>query len=626
MKRRRLLEAGLGAMLGAGPKAAMGGEEAAPEPLRIADLAVPGAGSLQPAEFGIVGVFDVDWLLQPRFTRLLDHLAASPGAFKAVRFFGALNSGELEDKFPKRSGGVWRRIEDPPDFTTTLRALDALVSRGLVPFIALTFFPSAVSASPIAPPANFEAWGLLVRNFLDAVVARFGAIEVARWWFEAWNEPNMPPFWGGSFDQFLALYRATSNAVVESGHAVRLGGPALAYVPTEGPALMERFLRFIQREPALRCEFISYHRKGIWVTGEDEPLLARLGDAAAEVADLVLRLVPERARGLYIVNDEADMKVGFDDPFEPRLTEQFPAWLAASLILHEDLSDRYAPHGMRFLAEADDANQQLVRAPFDGRRSLMTPTSANAPEDLLKLPVFAFYELLPLLGDRRCVSRTGSDPVTTELRRLATVANTQIGVLFTSFPDQRRGPGWRVEYTLEAIPWPRINVAWFRIDHTHANAFTASGEQMPAVLQGPEVLRRIRSAQELGVAAPIRSGLVLNDGVFRDDLELAPFATALLWITPFSSEPPAPPQWLSGEASSGNAVLRWTPSRQTGFYTYEVFRMPPDRPGVRVSPVPLRSAMWVDTAPPPGAHVYGVRTVTASGVASALVSGPRIRI
>src|SRR4051812_10565735 len=76
--------------------------------------ALPGdegtAGFLRfrPADFGIVGVFDVDWLLQPRFTRLLDSMAASPGAFSGVRFFGALNSGELENVFPQSSGGVWR--------------------------------------------------------------------------------------------------------------------------------------------------------------------------------------------------------------------------------------------------------------------------------------------------------------------------------------------------------------------------------------------------------------------------------------------------------------------------------------------------------------------------------------
>ncbi|MBV9117217.1 MAG: hypothetical protein JOY63_07610, partial [Acetobacteraceae bacterium] len=190
--------------------------------------AMPGVAppSFQAAAFNTVGVFDIDWLLDPRFTRLLDTMAASPQAFGGVRFFGALNSGERENVFPKGSGGVWRSPDQPIDLSVTLRALAELTSRGLVPFVGLTFFPAAVSPSPIQPPPSFDRWQTLVRTFLDQCVARFGAAEVGRWWFEVWNEPNMPPFWSGSFEEYLALYRATSEAVLSAGHAVRLGGPA----------------------------------------------------------------------------------------------------------------------------------------------------------------------------------------------------------------------------------------------------------------------------------------------------------------------------------------------------------------------------------------------------------------
>jgi Glycosyl hydrolases family 39 len=245
--RRRLLAAGAGAVVGGGPEPSWADKKTAAPRLSVTESATAEGAPLRAAEFAMVGVFDVDWLLEPRFTRLLDYFAASPGAFRAVRCFGALNSGEREDTFPRLPGGVWLQRDERPDFSTTLRALAALVSRDLVPFVALTFFPPAVSSSPTTPPADFGAWRTLVRGFLDAVVARFGAGEVARWWFEVWNEPNMPPFWGGSFDRYLELYRATSDTVEQSGHEVRLGGPALAYIPGEGPALMARFLRFLAR-------------------------------------------------------------------------------------------------------------------------------------------------------------------------------------------------------------------------------------------------------------------------------------------------------------------------------------------------------------------------------------------
>jgi glycosyl hydrolase family 39 (putative alpha-L-iduronidase) len=607
-----------------------------PEHVSITASGVPKGVLLPSEDFGLVGVYDVDWLLDPQFTRLLDNFAASPGAFTAVRFFGALNSGERENTLPTGNGGVWRRREETPDFSITLDALDALVSRGLAPFLTLSFFPMAVSPSPVVPPQDFVVWTELVQAFLNAAVVRFGPEEVLRWRFEVWNEPNFQPFWAGNFKQYMDLYRATNEAVRRSGYRVRLGGPTVVYTPdSDGAELIERFLRFLADEPAVQCNFVSYHRKGAWLLDQDAPWLGGLQDAAEQIAQAVLRLVPERAHGLELINNEGDMKVGFTKPFEPRMTEQFPAWLAASLIVHEALSVKYAAQGMRFLAASDDANQHLVQAPFDGRRSVMTRAS-NRPDDLLKLPVYAFYELLRLLGSRHAT--TVAAPASAlfpanDLLHLATVDDKYFGVLLVSYPDRRAsgdagGRRWVVDYTLEDIPWLRINAVWFSINHDHTNPLDeARGAGSALMLESPEAIGRVRAAQELGVISSIKSGLSVSKGVFRDSIGLAPFATALLWITPFSLDRPKAPTLLAVELSYGNVVLRWTPTREPSFYGYEIFRTGPDgQPGLCLSPRPLRSALWVDTAPPTGTHVYGVRTVTASGISSAIVLASPIQI
>src|SRR4051812_17707789 len=55
---------------------------------QVVDVSVKSEGSTSPGferqDFGTVGIFDVDWLVQPEFTHLLDNLAASPGAFHGV--------------------------------------------------------------------------------------------------------------------------------------------------------------------------------------------------------------------------------------------------------------------------------------------------------------------------------------------------------------------------------------------------------------------------------------------------------------------------------------------------------------------------------------------------------------
>jgi hypothetical protein len=78
--------------------------------------------AFDPADFGIVGVFDVDWLSHPDFTLLLDNMAASPRAFRGVRFFGAFTAGTPDDFLPESGGVVWTDPDGEIDFTPTFVA------------------------------------------------------------------------------------------------------------------------------------------------------------------------------------------------------------------------------------------------------------------------------------------------------------------------------------------------------------------------------------------------------------------------------------------------------------------------------------------------------------------------
>ncbi len=613
--RRRTL---LGTCLASTAAAGLPGRGAAQAVVRVTAAVPPDALPFRVADFNTVGVFDADWLVDQRYGRLLDTMAASPGAFGGVRFFGALNAGSREDDFPTASGGTWLRAAEPPDFSAALRILDGLVGRGLVPFVALTFFPPAVSPDPIAPPARLDGWERLVRAFLEAATARFGAAELSRWWLEAWNEPNMPQFWRGSFDAYLELYRATARAVRAAGGDLRLGGPAIAWLPDgSGPRLMEHFLRFLAAEPDLPCRFLSFHRKGVWEEAEGEPQVARLVEAAEATAELALRLVPERcARGLAVVNNEADMRVGFQHPYAPRLTERFPSWLAATATAHARLSAGYGRRGLRFVAAADNANQHLVREPFDGRRALMTPTRADRLADLVKLPVFGFYEMLRLLGDGPCAAEV----LEGGLFQLVTTGAGRVAAMLTHHPATAAGP-IALDWVVAGIPWPRANLALFRIDGVLSNAFAASGGRMPSAPIGPEAAAGLRQAAELTLAEAPRHGIDVAGGRLSLPLRLGPFATVLALVTPFDPAPPPAPRWAEALLADGDAVLRWTGEGGAELLGYELTRL--DVPG-RVAPMPLRGEMWVDTAPGPAAR-YALRAVSTSGMRSAAVPAPALR-
>lgn len=603
----------------------------------------------------------------------------------------------------RASGTVWP-AGGSIQLTGTLNALAQLTSRGLVPFVVLGFFPdgiytnTSVAGSGVTgpePPISSADWTnillnwqALIQAFFDALLAdtRFGAAAIAQWWFEVWNEPDNTGFWGpdastvpippgatpgaNALNYYQQLYQATSETIKTNGYKIRLGGPAIegpnvtgpvATTPPTTPTLMSEFIDFV-KSTGVQCNFLSFHGKGEWDGCLDgKPSLQSAVDAADQTAQLA------QAAGLSpttIVNDEADMRANFAVPFRPRMTQQFPAWLAAMMVAYDSLSSQYAP--IRFMAGSDNAELQLagltqfapgapanfVPAAFGQQRSIMTAASSwsdgTCPTDLLKVPAYNFYELLRLLGDQHGTFLTGASnyyPHNSDLFHMITVASTHIGSVFCVYPPSPPGgpaqSPWTINYSILGIPWTTINWYQFQIDETYSNGFTAAGgpaAEPSASICNPDDAAglpptalslaglnaaAIRQRQELSVAASAVR-MSLPGGTFSTVVKIPAYTTTVFWITEFTKDSPlAAPSWDTTAPyavdGAGNVLLRWQPETDAAFYSYEVYRDSQDQAAV-ISPSPLRASLWVDTAAftatGPASHTYWIRAVNASGAPS----------
>jgi hypothetical protein len=92
-------------------------------------------------------------------------------------------------------------------------------------------------------------------------------------------------------------------------------------------------------------------------------------------------------------------------------------------------------------------------------------------------------------------------------------------------------------------------------------------------------------------------------------------------VTPFRPAVPAAPEWVEASLAGRDAILRWRGGAGPDLLGYELTRLDLSRP---VAPMPLRGAMWVDTAAGPSAR-YAVRAVSTSGLRSAAVPAPGLR-
>ena len=101
----------------------------------------------------------------------------------------------------------------------------------------------------VAPPKDWNKWDQLIEAFARHLVERYGEDEVANWYFEVWNEPNID-FWAGAPKEatYYDLYDHTARAIKRVSARLRLGGPATAQAawPTVfWPTVKRRMFRSI---------------------------------------------------------------------------------------------------------------------------------------------------------------------------------------------------------------------------------------------------------------------------------------------------------------------------------------------------------------------------------------------
>src|ERR1017187_7923952 len=189
------------------------------------------------------------------------------------------------------------------NFSYVDQIYDGLLEDGVRPFVELSFMPRKLSAAPpavfpfwykplVSPPKDYGKWGELIGAFAQHLVERYGIDEVAEWYFEVWNEPNIL-FWAGKPPEstYYQLYAAAARALKGVDRRLRVGGPATAQ-----PAWVDRLIAYSGKNEG-PVDFGSTHPYGNEsaqnVLGTDEKISRR--DMVARAVRKVFEQVKQSA-------------------------------------------------------------------------------------------------------------------------------------------------------------------------------------------------------------------------------------------------------------------------------------------------------------------------------------------
>jgi xylan 1,4-beta-xylosidase len=282
------------------------------------------------------------------------------------------------------------------NFSYVDQIYDSLLANGVKPFVELSFMPNKLAASPVyqafwykpdvSPPKDWGRWDDLITTFVRHLVGRYGIDEVATWYFEVWNEPNLD-FWAGKPAQqtYWELYDHTALAVKKVDRRLRIGGPATAQA-----AWVDAFIQHCTQQK-IPLDFVSTHvyandlAKDVFGTNEDIPRDRMVCRAVGKVHE---QIRASSAPGLPLIWSEFNASY----KNEPEVTDSvyMGPWLAETIGQCDGLVDM-----MSYWTFSDVFEEQgVVKTPFYGGYGLLA-------EYGIPKPAYQAFALLHKLGDRR---------------------------------------------------------------------------------------------------------------------------------------------------------------------------------------------------------------------------------
>jgi xylan 1,4-beta-xylosidase len=349
------------------------------------------------------------------------------------------------------------------NFTYVDQIYDGLLARGVRPFVEISFMPYKLAAKQaihpfwykqnVAPPKDYAKWDALIHAFAQHLVDRYGIDEVAQWYFEVWNEPNID-FWAGEPKQstYFELYDHTARDLKAVSPSLRVGGPATAaahWIPA--------FLNHVSSEQ-IPIDFVSTHGyaddtvKDLFGTDEDIPMRDRVCRAVRKVHD---QIGASPLPALPLIWSEWNV------PSYGELGARDNWYVGPALA--RDISQCDGLAKMMSWWTFDDVFEEggVKNQPFDNGFGLIAP-------DKIKKPSFYDFSLLHELGNQR-VENSADDILVTRKKDGALV------VAAWNLVDMDKRTGARpitLRLLFKHVP-PRAAVTIQRIDETHGNPLTA---------------------------------------------------------------------------------------------------------------------------------------------------------
>ncbi|EGF92892.1 beta-xylosidase [Asticcacaulis biprosthecium C19] len=439
--------------------------------------------------------------------KLMSHLGELRPGQVYFRAHNLLSTGDGTPAFKWGSTNAYTEdAQGNPVYNWTVvdHIIDTYLARGVKPYLQIGFTPQAMSSAPegtpyqhtwrpgfaydliatgwVWPPKDYEKWEELVYQWTKHNVERYGRDEVATWYFQVWNEPNLKFYWAGTPEEFYRLHDHAIAGVRRALPEARVGGPDVA---GSGGAFMDGFLKHVVTgtnyatgETGTPTDFLSFHAKGAPKFTDGHVRMSMIEQLKAiDTGFGKVAAVPElKTRPIVIGENDPEGCAACPGPQNAyRNGTLYASYTAASYARIWELAGRHKVNLDGALTWAFTFEDQPW---FAGYRQLAT--------NGIDLPVINTFRLFSQLGPDQVAATSNAQVPLNDVMASGIRGPADVGVLATRTKDNRlailvwhyhdddiAGPVAAVALSVSGLKGKSVKVTQWRVDGDHGNAFTA---------------------------------------------------------------------------------------------------------------------------------------------------------
>jgi xylan 1,4-beta-xylosidase len=399
------------------------------------------------------------------------------------------------------------------NFSYVDQIYDGLLASHVKPFVELSFMPYQLAARQdlqafwyhpnVAPPKDYAKWDDLITQFMKHLLDRYGVDELASWYFEVWNEPNLD-FWTGNPKQqsYFELYDHTARDIKSVSPRLRVGGPATAQA-----AWVDAMIHHAA-QTHVPLDFVSSHVYGndkasdVFHTSENIPRDQMVCRAVKKVHD---EIKASSSPNLPLIWSE--FNAAYDNEVDVTDSIYMAPWMAGTISQCDGLTQM-----MSYWTFSDVFEEQgVVKQPFYGGFGLIA--AGGIPK-----PSYYAFQIFHHLGDQRVqndnqnvlVTKTTGGPLVIALWNIANPGST--------------GAPRRMKLDIRGVR-PDAGVRISRVDAQHGNTLGLYEKMGKPRYPTQNQIRELREQSQL----PEPGNLELKNGSLT--LELPVNGLAVLQIS-----------------------------------------------------------------------------------------------